>query len=87
MGKDLRDCRTLIATGGVFRHSEDPVLMIKGALAVATEAFVPRNPHIVVDRDYSIYAIGLVARHDLTLAKKMLQRVIDPELLTCETTL
>ena len=87
VGKDLRDCRTLIATGGVFRHSEDPVLMIKGALAVATEAFVPRNPHIVVDRDYSIYAIGLVARHDLTLAKKMLQRVIDPDLLTCETTL
>jgi uncharacterized protein (TIGR01319 family) len=67
-GKDLRPCRVLVATGGVFRHAADPVALTRAALGAIDDAQVPRAPVITVDQDYSLYAIGLLARHASGLA-------------------
>jgi len=77
VGKDLRDCSTLIATGGVFRHLRDPAHLVASALTAITDSFVPRNPRVLVDQGYSIYAIGLVARHDFSLANRMRKKLIN----------
>jgi uncharacterized protein (TIGR01319 family) len=67
-GKDLRPCRTLVATGGAFRHADDAVALTQAAIAGIDDAQVPRAPTISVDQDYSLYAIGLLARHAPGLA-------------------
>jgi uncharacterized protein (TIGR01319 family) len=70
-GKDLRDCEVLVATGGVFVHQPDPEGIITSALAERGAGFLPRNPAVLIDRNYSMYAIGLVARQSLDLASRM----------------
>lgn len=70
-GKDLRGARTLIGTGGIFRHTAEPRKLLGRGLAFARDAFVPTNPELIVDTNYTLYAIGLVARHDATLAQCM----------------
>lgn len=67
-GKDLRPCRVLVVTGGAFRHADDAAALTSTALASIEGAQVPVSPAIEVDRDYSLYAIGLLARHNPGLA-------------------
>jgi uncharacterized protein (TIGR01319 family) len=74
IGRDLRPCRFLIATGGVFAHAAGPgdaEAIIRAGLAELGSQFVPESPAIVVDRDYVVYGIGLVARSDRPLAARM----------------
>ena len=70
-GKDLRGARVLLATGGAFRHARDPVALTGAALGSIEDAQVPRAPVISVDQDYSLYAIGLLARHAPGLAQAL----------------
>ena len=70
-GKDLRRCRILLATGGVFQHLHDPERVVRAALEWTDTALVPRDPRVEFDQKYSIYAIGLVARFDRALARAM----------------
>ena len=63
-GKDLREVDLLVGSGGVLRHaSRDGVSRILGVLTGASpEGWQqPEHPRIVVDRDYVLAAIGLMA--------------------------
>jgi uncharacterized protein (TIGR01319 family) len=76
LGRDLRPCRLLLATGGVFAHSADAAAVIRRALADLDGPLVPSEPAIAIDRAYIAYAIGLVARLDRSLAKTMTATVL-----------
>jgi uncharacterized protein (TIGR01319 family) len=75
-GRDLRSCRLLVATGGVFAHSADAGVIVRGALNELDGPFVPSNPEIAIDRDYVLYASGLVSRLDRPLAGRMAASVV-----------
>jgi len=63
-GKDLREVDLLVGSGGVLRHaSPSGVSRILGVLTgVSSDGWQqPEHPRIVVDRDYVLAAIGLMA--------------------------
>ncbi len=63
-GKDLREVDLLVGSGGVLRHAPgDGALRVLGALTgVSPEGWQqPEHPAVVVDRDYVLAAVGLLA--------------------------
>jgi uncharacterized protein (TIGR01319 family) len=77
-GKDLRPCRVLVATGGAFRHADDATALTSSALASIDGAQVPVSPAIEIDQDYSLYAIGLLARLSPGLARALAAQALKP---------
>jgi uncharacterized protein (TIGR01319 family) len=61
-GKDLTTVKTVIGTGGALVHSSDPHAVLRMALADPAEplSLRPRAPRLLVDRDYLLYACGLL---------------------------
>ena len=61
-GKDLSEVATIIGTGGVLVHSDDPARTISAALASddAPLSLRPRSARLMVDVDYVLYACGLL---------------------------
>lgn len=80
VGKDLRDASAVIASGGVFAAREDARALIDAALEQArlSDRLVPRTARTWVDKDYVMFAVGLLsgAHRDaaLGLAMKSLGR-------------
>ena len=63
-GKDLSDVDAVIGTGGALAHSPDPAAILETALAEAAEPFSlrPRAPRLLLDREYILYACGLLGQ-------------------------
>jgi uncharacterized protein (TIGR01319 family) len=61
-GKDLSTVKTVIGTGGALVHGCNPRAVLEMALADAAEplSLRPRAPRLLVDRDYLLYACGLL---------------------------
>jgi uncharacterized protein (TIGR01319 family) len=61
-GKDLSRIDAVIGTGGALVASPDPRAVLRMALADATEplALKPRSPRLLLDREYLLYACGLL---------------------------
>jgi len=61
-GKDLTALATVIGTGGVLAHSCDAPALLGAALADPADprSLRPRAPRLLVDRDYLLYACGLL---------------------------
>jgi uncharacterized protein (TIGR01319 family) len=64
-GKDLRNAAVVIASGGVFAARADAAALIAAALDQARrrDHLVPEAPRLLVDRDYVLFAVGLLAPH------------------------
>jgi uncharacterized protein (TIGR01319 family) len=66
-GKDLSQTRSLIASGGIFHSGPQPRSILQTALRAAAAAaatrLVPRRPGLYVDREYVLWAAGLLATH------------------------
>ncbi len=62
-GKDLSTVGVLIGTGGPLAHAADPAAILTAALADPGEpaSLRPCRPRLLVDRDYLLYAVGLLA--------------------------
>jgi uncharacterized protein (TIGR01319 family) len=62
-GKDLSNVAALIGTGGPIVHAGDPADVLTAALAEPSEpgSLRPRRPRLLVDREYLLYAVGLLA--------------------------
>jgi uncharacterized protein (TIGR01319 family) len=75
-GKDLRDFRTFIGTGGPVLADEDPAGMLGAALKGVDEGLVlvPRNPEIHIDGLYIIAAMGLLCQKNPPAAARILKR-------------
>ncbi|MBI2752702.1 MAG: glutamate mutase L [Betaproteobacteria bacterium] len=61
-GKDLSRIDAVIGTGGALVASPDPRAVLRMALADPSEplALKPRSPKLILDRDYLLYACGLL---------------------------
>ncbi len=83
-GKDLREVVLLVGSGGVLRHAAptEAGAVLAGAVGVSPEGWQqPEHPRVVVDRDYVLAAIGLLApRHRSAAA------VLARSLAACEQT-
>lgn len=62
-GKDLTRVAVLIGTGGALAHAADPAGILSAALGDDSDrtSLRPRAPAMHVDRDYLLYAVGLLA--------------------------
>jgi uncharacterized protein (TIGR01319 family) len=78
-GKDLRDVRLLVGSGGVLRHntSDDAAAVLAAGTGDQVEGgwLVPKAPRIVIDRDYVLAAAGLLARDHPVAAYRLLGRL------------
>jgi uncharacterized protein (TIGR01319 family) len=79
-GKDLRDVRSVIGVGGIFAFGIAPDFILEGARATpeAVEALLPTDPRTYIDRDYILYAIGLLADLEPTAAVRIAKKSIVP---------
>lgn len=64
-GKDLRAADVVVASGGIFAARPDAPELITAAVAAANQRgrLVPEAPRLLVDRDYVLFAVGLLAPH------------------------
>jgi uncharacterized protein (TIGR01319 family) len=75
-GKDLRQTGLLVGSGGVLRHSDPDAA--RQVLAAATEQgegqgwLVPRQPRLVVDREYRLAPAGLLLAEHPAAAYELL---------------
>lgn len=65
-GKDLCALKTVIGTGGALVHARDPLSVLRMALAdpsdpADAQSLRPRAPRLLLDRDYVLYACGLLS--------------------------
>ena len=71
-GKDLREVVLLVGSGGVLRHAaaSDADQVVSRATGVSPEGWQqPEHPRVVIDRDYVLAAVGLLAsRHPAAAA-------------------
>jgi uncharacterized protein (TIGR01319 family) len=79
-GKDLRDTRTLIATGGVFIYNPFPsyVLAPAGTGDDRVQALRPKNPRLFLDSSYLLYAVGLLSQAHAGAALKLFKTYLRP---------
>lgn len=63
IGKDLTRIETVIGTGGVLAHSGGASCILEAVVADPAEplSLLPRQPRLLLDRDYMLYACGLLA--------------------------
>lgn len=64
VGRDLRKVKKVIAVGGIFTHSgpERAERIIRRALEKPGFSLIPTEPEIVIDTNYLMYAVGILAR-------------------------
>ncbi len=62
-GKDLSEVDVVIGTGGPVVHARDPASILSAALADPSEpaSLRPRRPRMVIDSEYLLFAVGLLA--------------------------
>jgi uncharacterized protein (TIGR01319 family) len=69
-GKDLRNIKLIIGTGGVLVHGRDPREVLNAALANPRDNFSlrPRSPEFVLDSEYILYSCGLLRESEPDVA-------------------
>jgi uncharacterized protein (TIGR01319 family) len=81
-GKDLREIDLLIGSGGVLRNGRPGVVDRVLASSVGADIEggwqLPRSPRLVVDHDYALCAIGLLAEEHPEAAYQLAQRLAKP---------
>jgi uncharacterized protein (TIGR01319 family) len=81
-GKDLREVRLLVGSGGVLRHGRPGVA--ERVLGPSTGAHLeggwqlPEHPVVVVDTDYVLAAVGLLADETPDAAYRLALTLLDP---------
>ncbi|MGE4562502.1 MAG: glutamate mutase L, partial [Rhodospirillales bacterium] len=72
-GKDLGGVKTVIGTGGALAHGSDPAAIISSALADAAKplSLRPTSAALILDADYLLYAVGLLAAVEPEAALKL----------------
>ena len=75
VGKDMTETAMLIGTGGVFTHNPHAERILASGVRhrERTEILRPAAPAIVIDRDYMLYAVGLLADSHPTVALRLFQ--------------
>jgi uncharacterized protein (TIGR01319 family) len=79
-GKDLRDTRILIGTGGVFVHNPFAAYILSQSVVGddRVQALRPRQPNLYVDSSYLLYAVGLLSESQPDTALRIFKRYVTP---------
>ncbi|MGI6616318.1 MAG: methylaspartate mutase accessory protein GlmL [Dethiobacteria bacterium] len=78
-GKDLTAAATVIATGGILVHSEDPGALLRaGLLQEDPLILTPRSPQLFLDRSYILASAGLLAETRPEAAQAILEETLQP---------
>ncbi len=77
-GKDLMELPYIIGTGGVLVNSKHPEEILKATAFTMDdpESLKPRNPEYLIDKDYILSSMGLLAMIDEDMAVRMLKKYI-----------
>ncbi|NLW43473.1 MAG: MutL protein [Tissierellia bacterium] len=77
-GKDLSEVKYLIGTGGVIINNETPEEILTSGLFTMEEpnSLRPVQPKLMVDKDYILSSMGLLAGIDEDIAVRMLKKYI-----------
>jgi uncharacterized protein (TIGR01319 family) len=67
-GKDLTGCGALVAVGGALIHSSSEEAVSATMAEIDPDALAPRKAKVILDRHYTLYAVGLLAAFDQTAA-------------------
>jgi len=79
-GKDLSSVAAVVGTGGALVHSGDPYAVLKMTLASSAEpmSLRPRKPTFLLDREYLLYACGLLASVEPQAALELALAHLEP---------
>lgn len=79
-GKDLSSVAAVIGTGGAVTGSRDPRAVLAMVLADAAEplSLRPKNPRLLLDRHYLLYACGLLGTVDPQIALELALSHLEP---------
>ncbi|HEY0949292.1 glutamate mutase L [Nocardioides sp.] len=80
-GKDLRRVGLLVGSGGVLRHGRPGVVdrVLAGSTGEVDGGWqLPRGPRVVVDTDYVLAAVGLLAAEHPDPAYRLAMTLADP---------
>ncbi|MGN6719846.1 MAG: methylaspartate mutase accessory protein GlmL [Candidatus Binatia bacterium] len=79
-GKDLRDTRVLIGTGGVFMHNHFAAYILTPGHQTdeQVQALRPRNPKLFLDASYLLYAVGLLSKDHSSTALHLFKKYLHP---------
>ncbi len=77
-GKDLGKINFVIGTGGVLVHNENPEKILSACEYSLKKGLElrPRSPRYMIDKDYILAAMGLLAEIDPLLALKIMKKHI-----------
>lgn len=75
-GKDLSKINFVIGTGGVLVHNENPAEILKAVEYKMSNGLElrPRRPRYLLDKDYLLASMGLLAEIDPLLALKIMKK-------------
>ncbi|KAA0274937.1 MAG: hypothetical protein EDQ89_01230 [Acidobacteria bacterium] len=79
-GRDLRKASCVIVTGGVFRHAQRAAEIVAAAWerVAARGGLVKAGPPVFVDREYQLWAVGLLSAEHRGVADALLARTFEP---------
>jgi len=74
-GKDLSRVKYIIGTGGAIISADDPKKILQAAVYTPHDVNLlkPQNPQLLIDKEYCLAAMGLLARKHPKLAIKMMK--------------
>lgn len=77
-GKDLTEVSYLIGTGGIFAHSPEPRRVLEGGLFdIQNPASLrPKEPQMLLDKQYIMAAMGLLADRRPTISLRIMKRYL-----------
>lgn len=79
LGRDLRSVERVLCVGGIFVHTEKGAAeaMVRRCFTEPGISLLPiREPQVILDRDYLLYAMGVLARHYPDAALDFLKRYV-----------
>lgn len=79
-GKDLGPVKAVIGTGGPLVQADYPEQILQGSLynAACPGTLKPRTPQFYLDREYILYAMGLLAESCPDTALRIMKKSIKP---------
>lgn len=77
-GKDLIDLPFVVGTGGILVNSKNPLEILNASIFKMDDptSLKPKHPKYLIDKDYILSAMGLLAMVDENMAVRMLKKYI-----------
>ncbi len=79
-GKDLTEVPWVVGAGGPIAFSADPAAVLEGALFESAMPMLlkPKNPNLLLDKHYILFALGLLAQTEPAKALSLMEKYVTP---------